>query len=124
MASDNDNWQRLIGAAFDALPEPDASRLKAVAEQLVFSPAPRPTKRRSAGWYWWLLAALVASGAAAWWGGEYFRSLAPISNSSAPAETEPSAHDAPAAEPRGALPTADSDKRARDPIPIYRRERY
>lgn len=73
MAPDNERLGRLIGAAFEQLPEPVPARLKAVEDRLALNLARRERRSRP-GWYWWLMAALIASGAAAWWSGTAWRS--------------------------------------------------
>lgn len=69
---DEDSLGRLIVIAYDRLPEPEPSRLKAVEERLARALPRRAAKQRNVGWYWWLIIGLVATGAAAWSVLEYF----------------------------------------------------
>lgn len=123
MAPDDERLGRLIGAAFDPLPEPEPARLKAVEDRLTHTLAGRKTKRRAAGWYWWLMATLAVTGAAAWWGEGHL-------------SREPSSTPAPQGTDSGRTPTTEDrirDKRGgpveaaapSDQRPeIFRRERY
>jgi hypothetical protein len=70
-----------VRAAFEALPEPDATRLKEVEERLVRPAARRGQEKKSRIGYWWLMAALAASGAAAWWAGDLFNTESPKQHS-------------------------------------------
>lgn len=72
MRLSDEHLAEAVCAAFEALPEPDATRLKQVEERLVRRAARPAREKKLRIGYWWLIAALAASGAAAWWGGEFF----------------------------------------------------
>jgi len=123
MASADETLERLIGAAFDRLPEPDGVRLSALERRLALSGRAVPARRRRVSWYWWVAAALVASGAAAWWGSERMRSIEPDTSRNtrapaAPANT-PEPSDVTKAKPTPRTPAAPAGT-----TEIYRRERY
>ena len=126
MVPDDERLERLIGAAFDRLPEPAPSRLKAVEDRLVAGLPQRPGKRRTPGFYWWLAAMLVANGAAAWWAGERFYTAAP---EPAPAQQTPAIRDespvAPSAPAREqSKDSPNIDPRTNQPPAIYKKEQY
>jgi len=70
---DEAQLKRLIGDAFDALPEPDAFRLNSLEDRLTRNLSQPSTKSKPSLWYWWVIGALAATGAAAWWVGERIR---------------------------------------------------
>lgn len=124
MAPDDERLGRLIGAAFEQLPEPVPARLKAVEDRLALDLA-RREKRSGPGRYWWLMAALVASGAAAWWsGGTWWRPAPDAKPTPVETETLPSAQQATTlrSDKERDAATMETD-RNRTPT-IYRRERH
>lgn len=126
---DETRIERLIGNAYNRLPEPEPSRLNAVEECLMRALPRRETKRGTVGWYWWLIAALAASAAATWWAGGY------LSGGSQKEEIVPQAPtqlDEPRREslPEPARETGEKSSNVESPTRtnerplIYRRERY
>lgn len=69
MRPDEKQLEQMIAAAFDRLPAPDATRLKAVEERLGRHASRGPKLGQARSMYWWLLLGLAATGAAAWWSG-------------------------------------------------------
>ncbi len=112
--------EEMIAAAFDRLPEPDATRLKVLEERLGRSAKRTATSRRPASMYWWLLLGLAATGAAAWWSGTLWQ--APSEVEKAAAETTPTNRErvAPPTEAQGHKGV--EVERKQSPM-IYRRER-
>lgn len=123
------DFERILGAAFDRLPEPDATRLRAIEERLSRAARRAPEKRKSRWFYWWLVAGLAATGAAAWWTGEIWTAGSSKSEGehSAPAvgeviapEREASKH----SEQKDAGSETEPNNNSKSSSAIYRREAY
>lgn len=131
MRPSDEHLAESVRAAFEALPGPDATRLKELEVRLGHQAARPAREKKSRIGYWWLIAALAASGAAAWWAGEYFNATSreQETNSRAPVMR---AADKPEQDGTSKAPQEygnDSSKvgpaqRAQDQSGIYRRERY
>jgi len=127
---DEERLTQQVRHAFDALPEPEASRLEALEQRLVRQrPLPR-TRRRPPQVFWWLMAALMATGAAAWWVGE---ALWPADDrrhqAGEVAVGQPNASDgtgaATPAEEGASIPEGEAGQGTKRPGGvIYRREQY
>jgi len=126
---DETRIERLIGNAYNRLPEPEPSRLNAVEECLMRALPRREAKRGTVGWYWWLIAALAASAAATWWAGGYFSGG---SQKEEIVPQVPTPMDEPRREtsPEPARATSEKSSNVGSPAQtsdrplIYRRERY
>ncbi len=124
MAPDDERLGRLIGAAFDRLPEPAPARLKAVEDRLAVRLVRREKQSRP-GWYWWLMAALAAGAGAAWWAGGYFGGE-PRKEDLIPPVLAPTDETPPQSvrETGVESPNVESPAQTNEPSLIYRRERY
>lgn len=128
---DESHLKRLIVDAFDALPEPDALRLKATEDRLTRNLSPSPTRPKPSLWYWWVIGALAATGAAAWWVGERMRQdempqiEQPVESAvlKDPSWKQQPADAAEEAQTRQNAERKLEEKQQRSPAVIYQRER-
>ena len=127
MRLDESDLARLIGAAFDRLPEPAAARLEGLERRLLERPSRTSSTKRPRASFWWLLAGLVATGAAAWWGGEY---LSGSQSQRAPPLSAPSVTETPERQDQQGFARERGDEQSENVLPksetrsqtIYQRE--